>query len=132
MKITKKRIAEIKKAVKRVCGGKRQIEVGRRTWKDSGDGVGDGLNFLLWGEDNDLDETLDIDLLVSIDTPDHCGFVALDLYCYTTGDDGELDTNCYAFFDDAMLIYCTDDDLGHTAAIQQELRLRGAKPFIPN
>lgn len=124
MKLGKKMIQEIRKNVRKVCGGSRIIEVGRRTWDGCGDKIGDGFNFLLWGSNNDLDETVDIDLLANVEIPEFEGFIALDLYCYTTGDDGELDRNCYVFLDSVMVIYCSDDDLGHVTAIDQEIRLR--------
>lgn len=131
LRMTPKLRAAIRAAVAGACGGRRMVEVGARHWPGQDD-ADDGYNFLTWGDDNDLSETDSLAVVRAVQTrPD--GWVALDLYCYTYGADGELDCNCYCLIDPAgSVVYCTQDDRGHTAAIQAILKAAGAEPYTPN
>lgn len=131
LRFTPKLRAAIRKAVAAACGGKRMVEVGCRHWPNQ-PVSDDGYNFLTWGEDNDLDCTDELGVVSKVQTRED-GWVALDLYCYTYGPDGELDCNCYCLIDpDGAIAYCTQDDRGHTAAIQAILAERGAAPYVAN
>lgn len=80
-------------ACRRECGGKRDVEIGERA---------ETMNFLMWQEDDDLQETHQIQGLIGSEIHSWDGWVALDCYCYfPEGHDeaGDLDDNVYLLID---------------------------------
>ena len=94
MKLTGKAKTELRKLVAEACGGRRQCDVGLR------DDVGGKLteNSLRWAEDVDLGDIFDIKSLKEVEA----GLVELDIYAYTYGPNGELDTNVAVWLRDGV------------------------------
>lgn len=130
MKFTRKMVRAIKAACREACGGRRRVEIGERTW-DARSDEQDGFNFLLWGDGNDLDQTVPVDGMVNSRVADSDGWVALDCYCYNLPLFGQepddiLDTNVYVLLNPAgEAVYASCDDLGHSAAINEILTANG-------
>jgi hypothetical protein len=120
MRLSRDTIRKIKTVCRRVCGGRRSIEVGFRA---TGHFDQTTPNFLLWNPGADLDETVDLDLLCRDQIRASRGWVALDLYCYTPE---ELDCNVYVLLSpERTIAYASQDDGGHAAAIDRVLRAAG-------
>ena len=125
MKITSAMVRNIRKAVNAIRPG-RIIEVGVRGWEGMSDRAGE--NYLLWGPGNDLEYTELVQFIAGREIDDFHGFVALDLYLYTFGENGELDTNAYVVLDPSgEVIYATDDDIGSRKGTREALAKRGVK-----
>ncbi len=122
MKITTTIIRAIKAACREACGGRRKVEIGCRSWPAQ-TADEDGYNFLIWGDDNDLDDMTEVDNLAGKTIQSLDGWVALDCYCYNlplfgVEPDDALDCNVYVLIaPDGKVAYASSDDLGHSAAI---------------
>lgn len=130
MKLNTKAIRAIKKWVRENIGP-RDIEVGFRNWPNRTEPDSHSANFLLWGADNDLDDTARLEDCRGVEIADYHGFVALDLYVHKKlkHDDGELDCNVYVLIDiDGSLVYASDNDMDHTKSISRILRDSGVEP----
>jgi hypothetical protein len=125
MKITRALAKEIRFRCCEAVGRKVLVEVGCRDWSGKPDEA-DGFNFLLWGRDHDLWETVPAHQLAGTAVQDSGGWVALDCYCYTPGPDGELYHNAYLLIDPAgEVVYASDNDLRHSEEIDAILRANG-------
>jgi hypothetical protein len=105
MKVTNVLRSDIKSAIRRFGECKRgKGEVGLRgeDWQP---------NSLLWTNDDDLQETLELDKLKEInDDPENPGCAMLDVYVYEHGngpDQVELQTNVYVFIRDGKVVGAT-------------------------
>lgn len=123
----------ILKGVRNACCkllGRRKVEIGERHWPNQAEGQ-DGFNFLLWGDDNDLSDTVPVSELRGREIADHHGWVALDCYCYNIAffgrePDDALDRNVYILLNpQGRVVYASEDDLGHVAAIDRILKDAG-------
>lgn len=111
MVISRSLLSQIVREAKRVSGvGRRgQIEVGYR-WTENGPEA----NALLWPEDNDLHDTRQIAAGETLDVADYAPLpncATLDLYCYSTGDFGQLECNVYVTIKDGQLADIHQNDL---------------------
>lgn len=134
MKITRKLASSIKASCRKVCGGRRKVEVGERSWPDKADDV-NGLNFLLWGDGHDLLDVVAIDALIGHEAADYHGWVALDCYCYHPSrgeyEGGDLDCNVYVLLrPDGTVAYASEDDMRHERAINEILAAHGVPAFV--
>jgi hypothetical protein len=131
MKLTPAIRKSINYAVRVLCRGRRHCEVGERSW--TGRPIGDGgMNMLTWGPGHDLFQTYRLGEINKVS--DRNGWVALDIYCYTGGDfgrdDRELDRNVYILLNPkGEIVYASEDDHGHVAAIDEILEKAGEPPF---
>lgn len=132
MIVTKGIARAIKAACRKACGGKRDVSIGQRSWPHMNFPVAnDGINFLLWKEDHDLADQWKPDELVGQEIDDSDGWLALDCYCYQDETDGELDCNVYVLIDPSgKIVYAAQEDLGHTAAINEILVAAGHCGYI--
>ena len=125
MKSNREMRKNIRAACIQACGRIVKVEIGARSWDGIPDGA-DGINFLLWGPDNDLDDTWDLKFLKLEKIAAYHGYIALDCYCYTLGYDGELYCNAYILIDPVgEIVYASQDDRGHSAAIAAILERAG-------
>jgi hypothetical protein len=113
MIITRALLAQIIREAKRVSGvGRRgDIEVGYR-WNDAT--VSAEANALCWPENNDLYDTCKIRTGETLEVGDFAPLpncATLDLYCYSTGDNGQLECNVYVTIKDGQLADVHQDDL---------------------
>jgi hypothetical protein len=137
VRMTKQIATAIKRACREACGGHREVEIGQRGWPGMKfPEENDGLNFLLWGEDHDLCDQWGPDELVGQDIKGYYGWVALDLYCYNVpmfghDPDDALDCNVYVLLDaGGKVVYASQDDLGHVAAINAILQGAGVPEYV--
>jgi hypothetical protein len=118
MKLTRETIRQINAECRRVCGGRRSVEVGDRN----------GLNFLLWDDETDLQETIRTGDLIGAEVETFHGWVALDCYCYNLPlfgrePDDALDTNAYILIAPTGNVrYGSQDHRGHMLDIRRILR----------
>lgn len=138
MKFTQQLARRVKEACRTQCGGRRRVEVGRReAFREVGPDD-DGLNFLRWDPDADLNETVHIDELVGKPIIDVEGWVGLDCYCYNLPTFGRepldfLDTNVTVLIaPDGKIVYVAGvSNADQDAEIKQILWGKGVQYEIP-
>lgn len=111
MIFTRELLWAIRRDVTFACGRRYTIEVGTRYCSEIDDTT---PNMLVWNDNADLDdmwrlqELLNINVWASQDR--HSGFLALDCYLYTTGQNSSLAGNCYVCIDpDGKVVLATTD-----------------------
>jgi hypothetical protein len=138
MEMTRSVIRGIKAACRKVCGGRRSVEVGERWWPGQDAEAEDGFNSLRWGEDNDLFDTVRIDDLMGKVIRDRDGWVALDCYCYNLPLFGQepydaLDTNVEVLLNpggEVMGAWGVGEDI--VGGMNRILRAHGQEPLSGN
>jgi hypothetical protein len=130
MKINRKLAADIRDAAQDAGYGDVRCEVGFRIWDTptaaDPKAFSIGANMLLWRGESDLHDTLPLHKCGKEEIETLNGWVSLDLYCYSYGQDGELEGNAYVLINpDGEVVYCTSDDLNSSADIAAILAKHG-------